>query len=107
MSHSGRQRWRLFCLALCLVLVVHRASSQTPQLTTVSDTVYRADGSPAAGTLLISWPAFTAAGGATVADGSKSVALGTNGSLNVQLAANDASYATGQVYGSAGGSGLP
>jgi hypothetical protein len=62
MSHSGRPTWRLFCWALCLVLVAHRASSQTPQLTTVSDTVYRADGSPAAGTLPISWPAFTSAG---------------------------------------------
>ena len=28
-------------------------------------------------------------------------------SIYVQLAANDASYATGQVYGAAGGSGLP
>jgi len=29
------------------------------------------------------------------------------GSIYVQLAAADASYATGQVYGSAGGNGLP
>jgi NAD(P)-dependent dehydrogenase (short-subunit alcohol dehydrogenase family) len=28
-------------------------------------------------------------------------------SIYVQLAANDASYATGQVYGAAGGSGQP
>jgi hypothetical protein len=27
--------------------------------TTISDTVYRADGTPAGGTLLISWPEFT------------------------------------------------
>src|SRR6266567_1714559 len=98
MSHSGRQTWRLFCWALCLVLVAHRASSQTPQLTTVSDTVYRADGSPAAGILLISWPAFTAAGGATVAAGSKSVALGANGSLNVQLSPNVGAAPSGTVY---------
>ena len=98
MSHSGRPTWRLFCWALCLVLVAHRASSQTPQLTTVSDTVYRADGSPAAGILLISWPAFTAAGGATVAAGSKSVALGANGSLNVQLSPNVGAAPSGTVY---------
>jgi len=98
MSHSGRHTWRLFCWALCLVFVANRASSQTPQLTTVSDTVFQADGSPAAGTLLISWPAFIAAGGATVAAGSKSVALGTNGSLSVQLAPNVGATPSGTVY---------
>ena len=36
-----------------------RLQAQTPPTTTVSDTVFRADGSPARGTLLISWPAFT------------------------------------------------
>ncbi|EOR96031.1 short-chain dehydrogenase/reductase SDR [Arcticibacter svalbardensis MN12-7] len=29
------------------------------------------------------------------------------GSIYVQLAASDASYATGQIYGSAGGKGMP
>jgi hypothetical protein len=43
--------------------------AKPPVFTTVSDTVFRADGSPASGTLLISWPAFTTADGHTVAAG--------------------------------------
>lgn len=58
MLHAGRRQWRLFCLGLTIALAVARASAQTPTLTTISDTVYRADGNTASGTLLISWPAF-------------------------------------------------
>ena len=75
-----------------------QAVAQGPTLTTVSDTVYRADGSPAAGTILISWPAFTAASGATVAAGNTNVALGTNGSFTAQLAPNAGATPAGTVY---------
>ncbi|MGC2450236.1 MAG: hypothetical protein WA477_21480, partial [Candidatus Sulfotelmatobacter sp.] len=44
--------------------------------TTVSDTVYLADGTPAAGTLIITWPAFTTASGTAIAGGSTNVTLG-------------------------------
>jgi len=64
----------------------------------VSDSVFRADGSPASGTLLISWPAFTTADGHTVAAGNKSVALGSNGSLTVQLAPNAGATPAGTTY---------
>src|SRR4051812_39147508 len=56
--------------------------------TTVSDSVYLADGAPAAGTLLINWPAFVTAGGSAVASGSTSVKLGPSGSLSVGLMPN-------------------
>jgi hypothetical protein len=98
MSHPSRRQWRLFCLALLVALVVARVESQTPALTTISDSVFRADGSPAAGVLLISWPAFSTASGATVAAGNKSVALGTNGSMTVQLAPNAGATPAGTVY---------
>ena len=87
MSHASRQ-WRLFCLALLAALVASPVESQTPPLTTISDTVYRADGSPASGVLLIAWPPFTTMGGAPVAAGNKSVTLGANGSMTVQLTPN-------------------
>jgi hypothetical protein len=68
------------------------AASPTPQsgpaLTSVIDTVYMADGTPAAGTLVITWPAFVAADGTGVAPGSLDVTLGTNGALNVALVPN-------------------
>jgi trimeric autotransporter adhesin len=79
MLHIGRRQWRLFSFAAVLTVMCVSAKAQTPSLTTVSDTVYRADGSPAAGTLLISWPAFTTADGYTVAAGNKSAILGNNG----------------------------
>ena len=69
-----------------------RAASPSPQsapaLTSVIDTVYLASGSPAAGTLVITWPAFTTAGGTAVAPGELDVTLGANGALDVQLMPN-------------------
>jgi len=67
-------------LALSLVLVLlmalslpTRLQAQGPALTTISDTVYRADGTAALGTVLISWPSFQTAEGDMVAAGNLSV----------------------------------
>jgi hypothetical protein len=85
--YNCRRQGRLFCLLLC-VLVGLTSQAQSPATTTISDTVYRADGTPAAGTLLISWPTFSTAGGQAVASGTKSVTLGTGGALSVALVPN-------------------
>jgi len=53
-SHS-RRLGRLFC---CLLALSAGAWCAEPAKTLVSDIVYRADGTPASGTLVISWPAF-------------------------------------------------
>jgi hypothetical protein len=45
----------------------------------VSDVVYRADGSPAQGTVVILWSAFTTAAGQPIAAGSLTVDLGPQG----------------------------
>jgi trimeric autotransporter adhesin len=71
MSHAGRRKWRLFSLALLFGFAANSAHAQTVTLTTVNDIVYRADGNPASGTLLISWPAFVTADGHAVAAGNK------------------------------------
>src|SRR5271167_2862265 len=73
---------------LALRAVAAPVPQSGPALTTVSDTVYRADGTPAQGTLVITWPAFSTAAGQAVAAGENTVTLGTAGALNVQLAAN-------------------
>jgi hypothetical protein len=99
MSHASRRRWRLFCLSLlAAALAVPPVESQGPTLTTISDTVYRADGGLASGVLLIAWPAFNTASGATVAAGNRSVTLGTNGTMTVQLAPNAGATPGGTVY---------
>jgi hypothetical protein len=67
-------RWRPICL---LLAAMSQALAQAPMLTAIRDNVFRVDGSPAAGTPLISWPALTTAAGATVAAGNNSVILGT------------------------------
>jgi hypothetical protein len=72
----------------CLLLAAAVSSAQTPATTTVSDTVYRADGSLAGGTLLISWPTFSTSGGQSVAAGKKSLTLGPGGTLSVALVPN-------------------
>ena len=100
MLQTSRRRWRLFYWRLGCVFLAFAGEgiAQGPTLTTVADTVYRADGSPAVGTILISWPAFTAASGATVAAGNNHVTLGTNGSFSVQLAPNAGATPASTVY---------
>ena len=64
----------------------------------MSDTVYLADGSPASGNLIISWPAFVTAGGTAVAAGTTNVALGASGALNVGLVPNAGATPAGVYY---------
>lgn len=76
---------------LCFVWLAAQAAAwaqSSPPTTTVADTVYRADGTPAAGKLLISWPPFTSSGGQAVAAGTKSITLGPGGALSVALVPN-------------------
>lgn len=87
---------RLFLCAL--VLFAPMGLSQTVQMTMVQDTVYRADGTPAEGTLLISWPAFTTAAGQAIAAGSTNVNLGSGGALSIALAPNANATPPNTVY---------
>jgi hypothetical protein len=73
---------------LFLLLLTASGLAQNPPLTTVSDTVFQANGQPATGVLLISWPAFTTSGGSAVAGGETTTTLGANGALSVQLVPN-------------------
>lgn len=104
MCEAGcRPKGRLCCLALVLwaaamVAYVEAGAQSSPATTTISDTVYRADGTPAAGTLIITWPAFVTAGGAQIAAGSTNVALGAQGSLSIGLVANAGATPAGVYY---------
>ena len=88
--------WRRLFLLVLLTASVTRG--QTPPLTTISDTVFRADDSPAEGTLLISWPEFTTSAGLAVAAGRNSVTLGSAGALSVALVPNVDATPANTVY---------
>jgi len=98
-----RPRGRFFYCLLSILLVW--AVAHTPVLagtaavtTQVNDVVFRADGAPASGAILISWPAFTTSSGAPVAAGSKSALLGTGGTLVVDLVPNGSANPAGTYY---------
>jgi hypothetical protein len=75
------------------------AAAQAPlAVTTVQDTVYTASGSPASGTVVVSWPGFTTASGAVVPAGTTSAVIGANGLLSVTLAPNAGATPIGSYY---------
>ena len=95
-----------FCVAVLTLMGVLGVGMATaawqgsgpPATTAVSDTVYRGDGTPAGGTVLISWPAFTTMGGASVPAGNTAVVLGSAGQLQVSLVPNAGSNPMGSYY---------
>ncbi|PYX28951.1 MAG: hypothetical protein DMG80_15540 [Acidobacteria bacterium] len=72
--------------------------AQGPALTTISDTVYRADGTAAAGIALISWPSFQTAEGNAVAAGTKTVTIGAAGAFSTGLVPNAGATPVGTFY---------
>ena len=66
--------------------------------TTVQGTVYEANGAPAEGELLVSWPAFVTAAGQAVAAGSETIAVGADGFVSVPLAPNAGANPAGTYY---------
>jgi len=93
--------WMLAAILLAVpgLLVCFAAEAFAQVVTTeVTDTIYRADGTPASGTVLVSWPAFTTAAGQAVASGSTSVTLSSSGVFDVQLTPNGGSNPIGTYY---------
>jgi len=107
MRDTGRRPMGRLC---CWVLVMVAASGfrlpafgeplpqSGPATTTVTDTVYMADGSKAQGNLIISWPAFETASGAAVAAGTTNAALAANGTFSVALVPNVGATPAGVYY---------
>jgi len=94
-----RAEMLLPAVALLMALVLSSAVlAQGPSLTTINGTVYRADGSAAAGTALISWPSFQTAEGDVVAAGNLSVTIGSLGAFSVQLVPNIGASPAGTFY---------
>jgi hypothetical protein len=94
-----RRAWIAIGLGLAMVMSV-RPERLSAQVTTTSiqGIVYRADGSLAQGTIVVSWPAFSTAAGQAVAAGSVAANIGTNGTVSLNLAPNQGAYPDGTYY---------
>ncbi len=89
----------MICLLLLSLTMTTKSEAQSsPALTTISDTIYRADGSAASGMVLISWPSFQTAEGDAVAAGNLSVTIGPAGAFNAELVPNVGASPTGTFY---------
>ncbi|HEX6879242.1 MAG TPA: hypothetical protein VF135_02670, partial [Terriglobales bacterium] len=92
MRETYRLRGRFFCWALIGFVVFSIGMPlHAARTTRISDVIYRADGLPAAGTLVISWPAFTSGDGEAVAAGRMSVNIGVSGTVDLALVPNTGS----------------
>jgi hypothetical protein len=91
-----RTRWlaRLWMMLLALAA----ALGQAPTTTTVTGTVYLANGQPGAGTLVVSWPSFTTAAGQLVVADSLTVTIPSDGLVSVNLAPNQGATPAGEYY---------
>ena len=96
--HQGELAALRMTTALRTSLPKTRAFLGTITLTTITDTVYYANGAKAQGTILISWPAFTTATQGVVAAGSLTVQLGPNGLFMSALAPTTGSTPAGVYY---------
>ncbi|HEY6413613.1 MAG TPA: hypothetical protein VIX42_07995, partial [Edaphobacter sp.] len=89
--------WTLVGMLLAIMTMGAEAQSFIAT-TTVTDTIYRADGTVATGTVIVSWPAFSSAAGQTIPSGSTSATIGAGGVLSVQLAPNAGATPLGSYY---------
>jgi hypothetical protein len=93
-----RKRFSRIAGLTIMLAVLPRLAAAQVKTTTVQGTVYRADGSAAIGTVLVSWPAFSTAANQAVAAGSTTAIIGQDGFLSVNLAPNQGAYPAGSYY---------
>lgn len=87
--------------AICVLLMQSPAHAQTVNqvaTTSIVDTIYRADGSAAGGSVLISWPEFTTSANQAVPAGKTEIQIGSNGGVNFSLAPNAGAMPQGTYY---------
>jgi hypothetical protein len=95
---SGVRRGLALVSVLLAVMAAWTMGALGQATTTVQDTVYLADGSTAAGTVLVSWSGFTTAVGQVIAAGTTSATLGAGGVLTIALVPNADVTPTGSYY---------
>ncbi|MHB1023178.1 MAG: hypothetical protein ACYC46_07840 [Acidobacteriaceae bacterium] len=95
-----QMKWRGFlCALVALWLMLPQADALAQVATTqIQDTIYQGNGSPAQGSILISWPAFSTMSGQSVPAGTTTVQIGSNGSVSVALVPNAGATPIGTYY---------
>ncbi|MGA2674486.1 MAG: hypothetical protein ABSE99_14800 [Terracidiphilus sp.] len=94
----GRALNRVGWIAMSLLTLASLVHAQAVATTTVQGTVYLANGQAGAGTLNVSWPAFTTANGQAVTAGQMTVTIAPDGFLSVNLAPNLGATPAGLYY---------
>ena len=94
---AAAARMALALMSIAVALLPPRMAAQM-STTTVQGTVYRADGTPASGTLLVSWSAFTTPQNQAIAAGNLSTAIGSDGFVSLSLTPNAAALPAGSYY---------
>ena len=96
---ARRLRWLTMVLSCTIIFTMFWEPLQAQiSTTTVQGTVYRADGTAAQGTVIVSWPAFATATNQAVAAGSVTANIGVDGFLTLNLAPNQGAYPDGTYY---------
>ncbi|MFB3815896.1 MAG: hypothetical protein ACE14L_17470 [Terriglobales bacterium] len=95
-----RRPWRrlFYCLISLLLMAAVGRTQAGPAKTLISDTMYRADGVPASGVLVISWPSFITANQKAVAAGAMSYTIPAGGAISLELAPNTGATPEGTLY---------
>jgi hypothetical protein len=89
---------RLIGRLLILVAMLTGWAAAQPARTMVQDTLYRADGTTATGTVTVRWQGFNTAGGQAVAAGTLTATTDVNGGIAIPLVANVGSTPAGGYY---------
>ncbi len=97
--HTGRWigQW-LIVMGLLGMALGDGANAQAVSTTTVQGTVYLANGGVGAGTLDVSWPAFTTSNSQAITAGRVTVTIGQDGFVSVNLAPNLGATPAGLYY---------
>lgn len=91
--------WKMkgWVLVSMLFAVTITAAAQIAT-TTVTDTIYRADGSAATGTVVVTWQTFTTPLGQSVPAGTASAVIASNGAMSIALVPNAGATPMGSYY---------
>jgi hypothetical protein len=98
LAKSAKRMERPATAVVLLAALAAMAAAQAVSTTTVTGTVFLANGQPGKGTVTISWPSFTTAAGQAVTADSMSVTIPADGFLSVNLAPNVGATPAGEYY---------